>query len=116
MMISNLFWKDNRFSIWVREFSFPQKGGFYYYELDRKTGLNTDVPVDRHQSIPRRSADYNFNRKLVHKTVFDEKGWLYRPTRAICRKISGTSLEKLFTQLEYLIKFIGEIINKVFYF
>jgi methylenetetrahydrofolate reductase (NADPH) len=91
---------------WVREFSFPQKGGFYYYELDRRTGLNTDVPTNRHQSIPRRSAGYHFNRR-VHKTVFDEKGWLYRPTRAICRKISGTSLEKLFTQLEYFIKFIG---------
>jgi len=23
---------------WVREFSFPQEGGFYYYEPDRKTG------------------------------------------------------------------------------
>ncbi|MDL1985003.1 MAG: methylenetetrahydrofolate reductase C-terminal domain-containing protein [Deltaproteobacteria bacterium] len=91
---------------WVREFSFPLEGGFYYYGLNHKTGLNTDVPVNRHQSIPRKSAGYHFNR-LVHKTVFDEKGWLYRSTRTICRKISGTSLERLFTQLEYLIKFIG---------
>jgi len=91
---------------WVREFSFPLEGGFYYYGLDHKTGLNTDVPVNRHQSIPRKSAGYHFNR-LVHKTVFDEKGWLYRSTMTICRKISGTSLERLFTQLEYLIKFIG---------
>ncbi|HUV49639.1 MAG TPA: methylenetetrahydrofolate reductase C-terminal domain-containing protein [Anaerolineae bacterium] len=91
---------------WAREFSFPQEGGFYYYEPDRKTGLNTDAPVNRHQSVPRRSASYRFNR-WVHKTVFDQKGWLYRPTRAVCRKISGTSLEKLFTQLEYIIKFIG---------
>jgi len=91
---------------WVGEFSFPQEGGFYYYEPDRKTGLNTDVPTNRHQGIPQRSAGYRFNRQ-VHKAVFDEKGWLYRPTKIICRKISGTFLEKLFTQLEYFIKFIG---------
>jgi methylenetetrahydrofolate reductase (NADPH) len=91
---------------WVEEFSFPQKGGFYYYELDRKTGLNTDVPVNRQRNVPRRSAVYHFNRR-VHKTVFDEKGWLYHPTRALCRGIAGTSLERLFTRLEYLIKFIG---------
>ncbi len=90
----------------AREFSFPQENGFYYYEPDHKTGLNTDVPTDRHKSIPERSAGYRFNRQ-VHKMVFDEKGWLYRPARTIFRKISGTSLEKLFTQFEYLIKFIG---------
>lgn len=91
---------------WVREFSFPQKDGFYYYESDRKTGLNTDVPVNRHQSVPRRSAGYHFNR-WVHQRVFDETGWLYRPTRAICRKIAGTFLEKPFTRIESFIKFIG---------
>ncbi|MBW2568467.1 MAG: methylenetetrahydrofolate reductase C-terminal domain-containing protein [Deltaproteobacteria bacterium] len=91
---------------WTQEFSFPQENSFYYYKADNKTGLNTNVLVDRHQSIPRRSASYRFNR-LVHKTVFDKRGWLYHPAKNICRKISGTFLERLFTQFEYLIKFIG---------
>ena len=29
---------------WVREFSFPQKDGFYLFQKDEKTGLNSDVP------------------------------------------------------------------------
>ena len=90
----------------VRKFSFPQKNGFYYYKSDHKTGLNTDVPTDRYQNTYKKSVNYRFNR-LVHKTVFDKNGWLYRPARTIFRKISGTSLEKLFTQFEHLVKFIG---------
>ncbi|MDA8442736.1 MAG: methylenetetrahydrofolate reductase C-terminal domain-containing protein, partial [Peptococcaceae bacterium] len=31
----------------IAEFDFPQPNGFYYFEKDEKTGLNTDTPVNR---------------------------------------------------------------------
>lgn len=31
----------------VHEFDYPMQNGFYYFEKDEKTGLNTDIPVNR---------------------------------------------------------------------
>ncbi len=42
---------------WVHEFSFPQKNGFYLFEKDPKTGLNTDVPVHE-RSHPRKAIGH----------------------------------------------------------
>ena len=53
--------KGKEFSLnweeWVREFSFPQKNGFYVFEKDQKTGLNTDVFV-RQRSQPRKALGH----------------------------------------------------------
>ncbi|MHB1404379.1 MAG: methylenetetrahydrofolate reductase C-terminal domain-containing protein [Desulfitobacteriaceae bacterium] len=35
----------------VREFDYPQPNGFYYFEKDEKTGLNSDKPTNR-KSLP----------------------------------------------------------------
>lgn len=33
----------------IREFDYPMPGGFYYYEKDEQTGLNTEIPVKRNE-------------------------------------------------------------------
>lgn len=99
---SNDFYPD--WQRWTKEFSFPQKGGFYFFEFDAKSGLNTDMAVNRNKNVPRKSGFYRFNRWL-HKNAFDKKGCLYPPLKTLCHIISGTSIEKLFTETEYLIKF-----------
>ena len=46
----------------VHEFDFPQPNGWYYFEADKKTGLNTETPAarnERHQSGLRLSAIQN---------------------------------------------------------
>ncbi|MDH7500116.1 MAG: methylenetetrahydrofolate reductase C-terminal domain-containing protein [candidate division NC10 bacterium] len=88
---------------WVKDLDFPQKNVFYYFERDEKTGLNTDVPVDRSRNLPGKSLTYQMFR-LVHDLAFDEKGILYRPARAFHRAIADTFLEKPYAMLEHLCK------------
>jgi len=90
---------------WVREFSFPQKGGFYLFEKDPKTGLNTDVPVHE-QSHPRKANGYRIMR-FFHHLAFTPGAPFYKPARWLFRKIDGTRFESPVTELEYWIKFIS---------
>ncbi len=90
---------------WVREFSFPQKKGFYLFEKDPRTGLNTDVPVYI-RSKARKSPGYAMMRSF-HRFVFDPEAPLYRPARWFFKKIDGTRFENPMTEFEYWIKFIS---------
>ena len=90
---------------WVHEFSFPQKDGFYLFEKDSKTGLNTDVPV-YWRSHPRKALGHAIMR-FLHHLVFTPEAPLYKPTRWFFKKIDGTCLEAPMTELEYWIKFIS---------
>ncbi|KLU62067.1 bifunctional homocysteine S-methyltransferase/5,10-methylenetetrahydrofolate reductase [Peptococcaceae bacterium CEB3] len=55
----------------VHEFDYPMPNGFYYFEKDEKTGLNTDRPVNR-QGLPLDApagAAYSMMR-LLHAMIF----------------------------------------------
>jgi methylenetetrahydrofolate reductase (NADPH) len=93
-------WKE-----YVREFSFPQKDGFYLFEKDRETGLNTDVPVYM-RSHPRKAFGYAIMR-FFHHLAFTTQAPLYKPARWFFKKIDGTRFEGPITELEYWIKFIS---------
>jgi len=93
-------WRD-----YVREFSFPQKDGFYLFEKDAKTGLNTDRYASR-GSRPRKSLGYAVMR-FFHHLAFTPEAPLFKPARGFFEKIDGTWLEGLVTELEYWIKFIS---------
>jgi methylenetetrahydrofolate reductase (NADPH) len=101
--------KSEEFSpVWeeyVRDFSFPQKNGFYLFEKDRKTGLNTDVPVYE-RSHPRKAVG-NMIMRLFHHLAFTPESPLYKPARWFFKRIDGTRLEGPITELEYWIKFIS---------
>jgi methylenetetrahydrofolate reductase (NADPH) len=85
----------------VHEFDYPQPNGWYYFEKDPETGLNTETPVDRSQNRPPAPWSYRGFR-LLHSLIFEKKGLLFKPMRALSRAIDGSRLEHLFTRLEHL--------------
>ncbi|HVP80547.1 MAG TPA: methylenetetrahydrofolate reductase C-terminal domain-containing protein [Thermodesulfobacteriota bacterium] len=89
---------------WVREFSFPQRNGFYLFEKDPKTGLNRDALI-RKRGSRRKAFAYGIMR-FFHHLAFTPQAPLYRPARWLCKKIDGTRMEGPITELEYWIKFI----------
>ena len=89
----------------VREFEYPQENGWYYFERDPKTGLNTGVPVDRNVR-PSVTASYSMFRAL-HRTMFDKRGLLFAPMREVARKIDGSAFEGAFTKFEQVVKGIA---------
>lgn len=101
--------KGKEFSLnweeWVREFSFPQKNGFYLFEQDQKTGLNTDVFVHK-GSKPHKALGHGIMR-FFHHLAFTPEAPLYKPARWFFKKIDGTRFEGPVTELEYWIKFIS---------
>lgn len=85
----------------VHEFDYPQPNGWYYFEKDPETGLNTDVPVDRSKDRPAGSLVYKGFR-LLHDSMFEPKGFLHKPMRSLARAVDGSILEHAFTRLEHL--------------
>jgi methylenetetrahydrofolate reductase (NADPH) len=90
---------------WAREFSFPQRNGFYLFEKDPKTGLNTDVFI-RKRTSPRKSFGHGIMR-FFHHLAFTSQAPLYSPARWFYKKIDGTRMEGPMTELEYWVKFFS---------
>jgi methylenetetrahydrofolate reductase (NADPH) len=72
----------------VPEFDYPQKDGFYFFERDAATGLNTDVPAKRtlNPSVP---LVYRFSR-LAHSLLFDEKSWRFKALRPLAKRVDAS--------------------------
>ena len=90
---------------YVREFTFPQKDGFYLFEKDQKTGLNTDEPVSKPSHF-RKTLGYTIMR-FFHHLMFTQEAPLFPTARRFFKKIDGTGLEGPITELEYWTKFIS---------
>jgi methylenetetrahydrofolate reductase (NADPH) len=88
----------------IPEFDFPQPNGWYYYEKDPETGLNTETLVDRSHRPPTPLVYRGF--RLLHNTMFDQKGILFGPMRALSQAIDGSAFEDAFTRLEHIGKAI----------
>jgi methylenetetrahydrofolate reductase (NADPH) len=88
---------------YIREFDFPQPDGWYFFEKDEETGLNTEEPIDQSQDHTRGGLGYALFR-LTHRMMFREKGILFQPMRAISRKVDGSRCEHGFTRLEQVMK------------
>lgn len=72
----------------VAEFDYPQPDGFYLFERDPKTGLNTETWAKR-PSEPSRPLIYRFAR-LAHVVFFNEKGWQFNVFRGLAKWIDKT--------------------------
>lgn len=89
----------------VHEFDYPMPNGFYYFEKDEKTSLNTDKPVNRQN----RSLDapvhfaYRLSR-FIHNLMFEPGKPFFGLMRFICKAVEGSSLEKPFHKLEHFAK------------
>jgi methylenetetrahydrofolate reductase (NADPH) len=95
---------SKNWEVWIREFSFPQKDGFYLFQKDEKTGLNSDIPNFK-KSHPAKGLGYGLMR-FFHHSAFLPEAALYNWARWACARMVGTGFEGPFTELEYWIKFI----------
>ena len=69
----------------VAEFDYPQADGFYLFERDNKTGLNTDIPAKGtlKPSVP---LIYWFSR-IAHTVLFNERSWVFKMLRPMAKRI-----------------------------
>jgi len=89
----------------VPQFDYPQPDGFYYFIKDDKTGLNTEIPVDKKQLPLDSPVDFSYRiSRLMHKLMFEPHKKLFSPMRRITANVQGTSLEKAFHKFEHLNK------------
>jgi methylenetetrahydrofolate reductase (NADPH) len=65
----------------VPDLDYPQPEGFYLFEKDPKTGLNTDVLAER-PSRPSPPFIYRLSR-IAHVTLFEEKSLVFKMVRPI---------------------------------
>jgi methylenetetrahydrofolate reductase (NADPH) len=89
----------------IREFDYPQPGGFYLYKKDPDTGLNSDT-FSNETSHPDKSPGYALMR-LFHSAVFAQDTPLYNAACSFFRTVEGTMLEGPFTEMEHIIKYIS---------
>ncbi len=85
----------------VHEFDYPQPNGWYYFERDPKTGLNSDKPVDRSKERPGVGLGTR-GMRLLHHSIFEPKGVFYGLMSSVSKAIDGTALEHPFTRLEHI--------------
>ncbi len=72
------------------EFEFPEEKGFYLFEQDAKTGLNTATPATRAQE-PKQPPVY-FLSRMFHALIFDPKSPLFKPMQRIMKFIDSSPI------------------------
>lgn len=70
------------------EFDYPQKNGFYFFQRDERTGLNTAEPAPR-PSRGRVPLVYRFAR-IAHALMFNEKSALFRILQPMAARIDAS--------------------------
>ena len=91
----------------IRHFDYPIPGGFYYFERDPETGLNSEKATERQNEPPDAGLEcsYGFSR-AVHNILLEPGKNLYGIMKSICRTIEGTKMEGIFHKLEHLTKVV----------
>jgi methylenetetrahydrofolate reductase (NADPH) len=93
---------SQRWPDFVHEFDYPLENGWYFFERDEKTGLNTMTPVSRETHS---SAGISYSTmRMLHYLAFTKEGALFRPMRALARMVDGSALESAYTKCEQIIK------------
>lgn len=88
----------------VKEFDYPQDGGFYFFEKDEATGLNSNSPVDLSKTRVAKSSLKFSLLTQVHNWFFDHKAPFFPVVRSAAGYIDKSGLKKPFTSMEYLTK------------
>ena len=87
----------------VAEFDYPQPGGFYFFEKDLKTGLNSER-VTRKTQKPRTDLVYWLSR-MAHHTIFNPESPLFKMLRPFAVALDKSGWPKrLFGWSEHLAK------------
>lgn len=88
----------------VKEFDYPMDNGFYFFEKDPATGLNTDEPVDRSKTGHTKSNLKTWFFGSFHSLFFSEHAIFYPIVSYFAKKIDKGFLKKPFTWFEYYSK------------
>ena len=84
----------------IAEFDYPQKSGFYLFEKDTKTGLNTSKEAERLLK-GKKTLLTGFSRAL-HGVFFDPQHLFFKPMQRVFRGIDNTSwMRDTFEYLEH---------------
>lgn len=87
----------------VEQFNYPQQDGFYYFEKDQQSGLNTAKPSDRNEK-PRAPLVYRFSR-LAHVLIFNNRSIFFKILRPIAARVDRSRrAKKLLDRVEHAIK------------
>jgi methylenetetrahydrofolate reductase (NADPH) len=70
------------------EFDYPQENGFYFFERDAATGLNTATPAVRPQK-PSHPPVYLLSR-IFHATLFEPSSPLFKPMQRLMQFIDAS--------------------------
>lgn len=90
---------------YVHEFDYPQKNGFYYYEKDEKTGLNTTTETVRKDRPLDAPVEFTYRlSKVMHNLMLEPGTPLWSPMVGIAKAVNGSSMEKLYHKSEHMIK------------
>ncbi len=85
------------------EFDFPQKNGFYMFERDEKTGLNTEKYAERKEKGTHPFV-YTLSR-AAHATLFNPDSVVFKSMKPVAKGIDGThTCKQLFEGTEHLAK------------
>ena len=87
------------------EMDYWHQDGFYLYEKDEKTGLNTSAPASRTEGLAGWQINYRLAR-LVHNLAFTQEAPLYPAGKKICLALEGGRLDNSLTHLEHVSKFL----------
>ena len=93
---------SRRWPDFVHEFDYPQENGWYFFERDETTGMNTITPVSREAHS---SAGIGYSAmQMLHHLAFTKEGVLFRPMRALAKIVDGSEFESAYTKCEQIIK------------
>jgi len=89
----------------VHEFDYPMPNGFYYFEKDDKTGLNTEKPTERKGRPLDAPVDFVYRMsRVVHSLIFEPNKKLFGMMRGISKAVEGKGIEKLYHWVEHMAK------------
>mgnify|MGYP000013984830 CR=1 FL=1 len=89
----------------AKEFQYPMENGFYYYELDPETGLNTEEHGPRPES-PSQGMKYR-GFKVAHEVMFEPDGPLFGPMQYTAKKVDDSWMEGPYEGFERIAKTIS---------
>jgi methylenetetrahydrofolate reductase (NADPH) len=96
----------NKWMDLLPEFDYPQENGFYYFERDVKSGLNTATPARKSQP-PVRPLLHRLSR-AIHMLFFEPRSPLFKPIRRIMRFIDSS--RPLYRTLHFFERFSKTIL------
>jgi methylenetetrahydrofolate reductase (NADPH) len=87
----------------ITDFDFPQKDGFYLFEKDENTGLNTTKLASRNAK-PTTPPIYMFS-CLAHKTIFNPDSIIFKGFMPLVKSHDkGPKMKRFFHKFEYVNK------------